>query len=794
MVVAPLLALALASAPAPDSTKRPVRIVRRFEEVVVRAPLHDLRSTETVHLITGEALRRLPIDRLADAIALKAGVVARGEELHVRGGRTGELRMVLDGVEINEPLRGRPMEVPLLAVRAADLVSGGLDAEHGGALAGVLDLHTVDPGERWSGALDWETTGALATRYDRVAARLAGPLWPGGFGVAASAEALLDDGWHRSGRTLGREQLLGGSFGWRADSRVLGFLKIAPPGSTPPVSLQTLVSRSVEQPYDPMWSFDGYINFCPDDTCYADTSISATPAPGYRRYRAADHETMTDERRIATVLALSSGSGPWRVRGALGWTHDRSVTSLGGSDDFSYIARGHELVWGSAEGGALDPFHVYWGDEPYFKKSTSDALTGRADVEAVPTRGRSARAGLGATYQGVSLWELDDTVALPVGLDSLRAYRAFAPGGFAYAQGRWEYQGLVMNGGLRLQYFTAGPQAKRQRDAGSTHGFWSLSPRLGVVFPVTVRDVVSVAYIRIDQDPARDFLYDNRRVIFHRHPLGNPELGPSTVISYQAALKHLITDGLSLQLALFYRDLFGQIGARNDPLYQGNVRLRFSDADEGHALGFEVSAISVRSERASAELHYTFMNAWGNQSREEGVPFGAVLRDRAFSIGDHPLDWDRRHGFAFSGEWRPRRVAIAWSTVASSGLPWTPRERRVFETDLGRLNSRRLGWSEQTSLSLRWTPPHLDDAYIGLEVRNLFDWRGDVASTLDGFPNPAINTLFDDYSAYRTETGRGGGAYWDDANGDGLPGWVAVHDPRLSVPPRSARLRLGVSW
>ena len=61
--------------------------------------------------------------------------------------------------------------------------------------------------------------------------------------------------------------------------------------------------------------------------------------------------------------------------------------------------------------------------------------------------------------------------------------------------------------------------------------------------------------------------------------------------------------------------------------------------------------------------------------------------------------------------------------MASSGLPWTPRERRVFESDLGRLNSRRLGGSEQTSLSLRWTPPHLDDAYIGLEVRNLFDKR-----------------------------------------------------------------------
>jgi hypothetical protein len=83
---------------------------------------------------------------------------------------------------------------------------------------------------------------------------------------------------------------------------------------------------------------------------------------------------------------------------------------------------------------------------------------------------------------------------------------------------------------------------------------------------------------------------------------------------------------------------------------------------------------------------------------------------------------------------------------------------------------------------------------VGLDVRNVFDSRWDLTATIDGYPNPDINTFFDDYGAYRTETGLGGGAYYDDLTGDGLPGWVPVNDPRLVAPPRSVRLRVSATW
>ena len=83
---------------------------------------------------------------------------------------------------------------------------------------------------------------------------------------------------------------------------------------------------------------------------------------------------------------------------------------------------------------------------------------------------------------------------------------------------------------------------------------------------------------------------------------------------------------------------------------------------------------------------------------------------------------------------------------------------------------------------------------LGFDVRNVFDWRGEVGTTVNGYPHPYINTLFDDYSAYRTETGLGGGAFWEDADGDGLPGWVPVHDARLLSAPRTLRFSLGARF
>jgi outer membrane receptor protein involved in Fe transport len=574
-------------------------------------------------------------------------------------------------------------------------------------------------------------------------------------------------------------------------------MKIASVERAGGVALELIAQRDVDRPYDPAWSLDGYTTPCADpDSCLDGPGFSPTPAPGYARYRAADHVAVTDDRRLAAVLSWSRPSARRRWSAALAWIGTRTVTSLDGRDDASYVVPARFPLYGVPESATSDPFHVYRGDWPLFRSSGATRWFARGDYAFEPTQAARYGVGAGAMYDAVHLDELDGTEFGNRGLDSLRSYRAWAPGAFAYAMGRWTQEGMVAHLGARAELFTAGPQAEEQRFPSSGRAFVSVSPRAGVAFPIGVRDAVTLSYVRIQQNPARDFLYDNRGRVLARQPLGNPALEPATVISYQGALKHLFGERWYVQTAFFYRDLFGQVGARNFSAVGAERVRRYTSEDNGHASGFELSALREDGERSRLEVHYTFMIARGTESLEEGDPYGVSRGERPVPIQATPLHWDRRHAITVAAlRQSPGRWSLAWTTQVGSGLPWTPRDRRSLDPSLERINSRRFPWSEWTDVSARWTPPVLERRLtVGLEVRNLFDERNAAAARVAGYPNAAINTVYDDYAAYRTETGRGGGAYWNDADGDGQPGWIPVGDPRLVLPGRSIRLRLAARW
>lgn len=760
------------------------RIVREFPPLEVRALLHDVRSSQTVHEISGPALRAYPVDGLAQVVALQPGVVAQGEELHVRGGRAGETLVVLDGLTLTEPIRHRPMELPLLALRSVELVSGAPESRYGGSLAGILDLHTVDPGERLAGEWRWQTDGGLDTRYDRLSARMSTPLPMLGLGIVAAGDATLDDTWLPALRSPVRHRVAGLSLGWRAENRMLGYLKLAPVGKPAGFTMQWLGSRKVHQPYDPMWSLDGWIG--------ADTTgvlvVSPEPQPGFIRYRAADHLAITDDRRLGALLSLSTVRGSRRATLGLGWLRTRTATTVGGGHRLPNTASGAVFNLPTSS----DPFHVYLGDDPLYRVSGSDVYSVRGDAEKTAGSEGGIKVGAGLSYEDVWLEELD--LSLPgAPLDFLRTYHAYAPGGFAYAQGRWQSGGLVLNGGLRAEYYTAGPQADDQTLPGSTRGSISLSPRVGVAYPISSRDVFSMAYTRVQQNPERDLLYDRRIVITNRQPLGNPALQPAVMISYEAAVKHLVSAAWAIQSSFFYRDLARIAGARNYQIPGGPVDLRYSDEDQASTAGFELSLIHAPDERRRLEVHYAFMHAWGYESRPEGDPYGPVRDVRTAPIGEQPLSWDRRHSLLLAGTWEWRnRVSLAWSSIVGSGLPWTPKPRRQQLADVTVVNGRRFQWTESSNVNLQWSPPYALGLMFGFEARNVFGTRGERAATVDGYPNPIINTVYDDYGAYRTETGLGGGAYWTSAGG--TPHWVPVHDPRLFNPPRAVRASVGRRW
>ncbi len=813
----------LAGAP-PDSVGSPpvpaIQVVRTLDSVtVVGDRFSDPRSTETVQHLSSRTIRRLAVDRFVDAVGLQAGVVVTGEELHVRGGRTGELVTSISGVPLNEPRRGTPMEVPLFAVRSADLLTGGLDADHAGSLAGELDLETERPTAVPTAVARWTSDGHRSTGYDAVHARASAPLGATGLGIVLAGEARLDDLGLPVTRSRGTSKVLGMKFGWRQDNHLLGWAKLAPLAGSQRASIEVLGNRVVRQPYDPMFDFDGWVSFEPDSEsrgefysgrplATADRQLDYT----YFRYRAGDHVVMTDERRLAVIATLAGGRALAPQRLALGWMRVSELTSVGLRRDPGYISKSNGPVFGPENYAWADPFHAYLGEFPYFRDSGSQAWFARVDAARTFARRHRIRFGAGFQYENVRLLEIDHAEPVIHGVDSLRTYNAFAPSAFAYAQHHWEFGGLVWNAGLRVSSFTAGPQAKGapyvlpfQKTDVPYHAptIWSWSPRFGFSYPVSSRDIFSVSYSRIFQDPPRDLLYDNRTFIYDRHPYGNGTMIPAEVISYQLALKHILDPRWSLQCAAFYRDFSSQAGTRVTAPLPGYYVLQYESADNGNASGFELTLTREERGRGRFELSYTYMSAWGTQSNLEGLAYGLNRGYRPAPVGAHPLDWDQRHAIAASLLTEPLYgLSLSWSTRVASGLPWTPlylvpgssTEYPPAYSDQLKLNSARLPWSENTNVALRYASRYLGGLTVMLSVTNLFANQTDRLATISGYPNPYINTLYDEYGAYRTQTGLGGGAYWNDPDGDGVRQWIPVGDQRLAAPPRATRLGVELAW
>ena len=76
-----------------------------MEAVVVTAnrPMVQVDITYSQVSISSDEIDMLPVEEFEDIIALQAGVVQSGGDMHVRGGRGGEIAYLIDGITVTDP-------------------------------------------------------------------------------------------------------------------------------------------------------------------------------------------------------------------------------------------------------------------------------------------------------------------------------------------------------------------------------------------------------------------------------------------------------------------------------------------------------------------------------------------------------------------------------------------------------------------------------------------------------------------------------------------------------------------
>ncbi len=115
-------------------------------------------STKTVRILRQEEMRILAIRGLMPIIGLNNGVNQYADGWHVRGGRSGETRYLLDGFDITNPAT-MDIHVPLIqeALEEVGLEPGGFGVTRGAANSGIVSLTARTGEERLAASLDVQT-------------------------------------------------------------------------------------------------------------------------------------------------------------------------------------------------------------------------------------------------------------------------------------------------------------------------------------------------------------------------------------------------------------------------------------------------------------------------------------------------------------------------------------------------------------------------------------------------------------------------------------------------------------
>lgn len=453
------------------------------------------------------------------------------------------------------------------------------------------------------------------------------------------------------------------------------------------------------------------------------------------------------------------------------------------------------------------PYFVTAYDYPFYTNQEALQYLLRGDVTSEQFKGHRIKAGIQLIYNDLN----DDQRVFPAqqretagatvqqGLN-VNIYHNFNQEGAAYAQDKWEYEGMVVNAGLRYEWFFVGNNDKiliynSQIDPNVVTYKWNLSPRLGVAFPITDRDKFFFHYGRFTQWPSRVYLFRTQDPVGSTGTLGNPNLQPELTVSYQAGISHQFTDDIAGNFVVFNKDIYGLISSTQVTDDSTGIQsFRYINKTYASSRGLEISLEKRLTRRLGFEVYYTYSFADGVASDAD---FGrSAIGLTHLPTEELPLNWDQRHTFNVTLRLQDRNK---WGVTAiysyGSGLPWTPVDRFARLADPTLENSRRLEPTNKLSVQGR----KLFNVYgreltLFFEGRNLLDENILLPGGTQPGAFPGMVAARMDGGSYLTETGQYGGAYLQDTNNDGLDEFHPVYDPTIWETHRLWRLGLGFEF
>ncbi len=674
-------------------------IVVTAEKPIVRK---DLTSTEAK--VSGDKIAMLPLEDVQSVVNLQAGVV----DGHFRGGRSNEVKYLIDGVSVNDAFSGTSaLEAEVNSIQEIEVLTGTFNAEYGEALSGVVNQVTKIAGDKLSGELSAYTGDYFSSRSNlfpninrldpskiyNLQGNISGPI-PGMGNLLKfflSGRYLYDDGYIYGKRMFNPSDSSNFSANDPKDWYVgaTGDNKYVSMDYSKRLTLQGKLSLNVGGGkgivFNGMYqdnqyrTYDHQFRLNPDgDYTYYQKSylgslnytlvlsnsafIDFLGSVFVSKYKQYVFEDPYDPRYVKPERMRDVSGNAFLTGGTENWHFNRTTTTWSAKTD---------LTW------QINNIHQFkTGLE--LKLHNLDYLDYQIVIDA--TNGYKP------------------TLPLP-GSFNYNSYNT-KPYQFAYyLQDKIELDYLVVNVGVRLDYFEPdGKYLKNPDNIAQLDGLqppfpdslmatakakYQVSPRIGISYPITDKGAIHFSYGHFFQIPPFEYLYENpnfRIPLTGSYPnnignvIGNADLAAQQTIMYEIGLQQELTPEIGVTLTAYYKDIRNLLATE---IHIKNDFKKFSklvNRDYGAVKGFTVSFEKRFTNGFGASLDYTFQVAKGDAS-DPNDAFNKAQASPPIESNKQlvPLNWDRRHSLNFTVT-----AGIPGDFIASaigrlgSGLPYTP--------------------------------------------------------------------------------------------------------------------------